>query len=112
MKPSRLSTSATSRRMREAGMLTSERRTCSALRTRVSRSAMGSVIIFGASSPARLAHAGDFPGQRERAEADAADAELAQVRMTASAQVAARFPPSAELRRHLGLGDPAGLAHE
>src|SRR3712207_921406 len=39
--------------------------------------------------PARLAHAGDHPLERELAEADAADAELAQVGARAAAALAA-----------------------
>src|SRR5258705_12773544 len=83
-----------------------------ALRTRVSMSAMGSVMVMVvSSSPAGLAHARDLPRQRQRAEADAAGAELAHEGVAAPAQVAARLAPRAELRRHLALGDPAGLAH-
>src|SRR5258705_13904666 len=83
-----------------------------ALRTRVSMSAMGSVMVMAvASSPAGLAHARDLARQRQRAETDAARAELPHEGVAAPAQVAARLAPRAELRRHLALGDPAGLAH-
>src|SRR4026208_262872 len=83
-----------------------------ALRARFSMWAMGSVMVMSVGSlPAGLAHAGDLPRQRQRAEADAAGAEFPHEGVAAPAQVAARLAPRAELRRHLALGDPAGLAH-
>src|SRR5580658_6983798 len=67
----------------EAGTSTLGWRARMALRTRVSMSAIGSLVIpalqlFLWLSPARLRDAGDFPVQRQLAEAQPADAELAQ----------------------------------
>src|SRR5580700_1106952 len=67
----------------EAGTSTLGWRARMALRTRVSMSAIGSLVIaalqrFLSLSPARLGDAGDFPVQRQLAEAQPADAELAQ----------------------------------
>src|SRR5919199_4772163 len=59
-----------------------------ALRMRASMSATGSVII--SRSPTRLRHAGDHALVRELAEADPAEAELAEHRARAAAAVAAR----------------------
>src|ERR1022692_2564276 len=78
----------------EAGTSTLGWRARMALRTRVSMSAIGSLVIpalqlFLWLSPARLRDAGDFPVQRQLAEAQPADAELAQKRARPSAEPAA-----------------------
>src|SRR5689334_24720186 len=92
----------------EAGMLVSLRPMALALRMRVARSAMGSVIM---GSPGSLAHAGDFAAQRALAQADAADAELAVHRPGPAADAAAAVAAHLELRHALGLDDQTGLGH-
>src|SRR5579862_6685192 len=67
----------------EAGTSTLGWRAPMALRTRVSMSAIGSLVIpalqlFLSVSPAGLDHTGDLPVQRQLAETQPADAELAQ----------------------------------
>src|SRR5580700_4238436 len=74
----------------EAGTSTLGWRARMALRTRVSMSAIGSLVIpalqlFLWLSPARLRDAGDLPVQRQLAEAQPANAELAQKRARPSA---------------------------
>src|SRR5947209_6539886 len=59
-----------------------------ALRIRVRKSATGSVIDI-ARSPTRLRHAGDVAVVRELAQADPADAELAEHRARPAAAAAA-----------------------
>src|SRR5688572_24567905 len=89
----------------DAGMSTSSRSAWSALRTRVRKSAIGSVIVMvGALLPARLGEAGDLTLVGDLAQADSAEAELAQVRARAAAAPAAVVIPHLELRR-------AALAH-
>src|SRR5580700_325267 len=78
----------------EAGTSTLGWRALIALRTRVSMSAIGSLVIpalqlFLWLSPARLRDAGDFPVQRQLAEAQPANAELAQKRARPAAAPAA-----------------------
>src|ERR1017187_9943999 len=78
----------------EAGTSTLGWRARMALRTRVSMSAIGSLVIpalqlFLWLSPARLRDAGDFPVQRQLAEAQTADAEFAQKSARPSAAPAA-----------------------
>src|SRR5574338_732169 len=62
--------------------------------------------------PAGLAHAGDHPLQREIAEADSAQAELAQHRARAAAPLAAAHHPGLELRHALRALDPTRLRHK
>src|SRR3954462_8948231 len=71
----------------EAGISTSSRSACSPLRTRVRKSATGSVIDMAL--PARLRHAGDHPLVLDLADADPAQAELAEIRARATAPLAA-----------------------
>src|SRR5450756_2907991 len=72
--------------IREEGISTMLCRAVLPLRTRVSMSAMGSVIdMVLASSPARLGQTGDDALVRDFAQADAADPELAVVRTRAAA---------------------------
>src|SRR3982075_3739669 len=91
MYPSSFRTRAISTPTREAGMATRECPAVFALRIRVSMSAMLSVLIspLTPSSPRRLLHARDLSLRRQRAKADAADAELAHVRARPSTEVAA-----------------------
>src|SRR5215208_4155152 len=118
----------------EAGMSTRECRAAIALRIRVSMSAIGSVITLetprklarfrpaphargrllsmnGRELPARLDHPGDLPLERQLAEADAAQLELAQVGAGAAAALAARVGARGELRRPLRLRDHGFLRH-
>src|SRR5262245_28136484 len=81
-----------------------------ALRMRVNRSAMGSLIMT--ESPARLDHAGHLALERELAEADAAQLELPQVSPRAAAQLAAVVDARLELHRALRLHDQRGLGHD
>src|SRR6185312_423223 len=101
----------------EAGTSTFGWRAWIALRTRVSMSAMGSLVIFlllhlihqaarsRAALPTRLDHAGNLAVQGELAETEAANTEFAQERARPSAAPAAVAVPALELG---GLG-PAGL---
>src|SRR5919206_1808393 len=77
-----------------------------ALRMRVRKSAMGSVIDMR--SPAGLGHAGDEPLVGQLAQADPAQAELAVHRARAPAATAARVRARRELRAAL-LADDLGL---
>src|ERR1039458_3394191 len=92
----------------EAGTSTLGWRARMALRTRVSMSAIGSLVIpalqlFLWLSPARLRDAGDFPVQCQLAEAQPADAELAQKRARPSAAPAAVAVLAVLLRLLAGL---------
>src|SRR5687767_8004344 len=98
-----------------------------ALRIRVRKSAMGSFMLIevdlrpedalaGSSRaleglPRGLDDAGELPLERQVAEADAAQAELAQVRAGAAAPLAARVAPDLELRGPLALHDEGRLRH-
>src|SRR3954469_22248653 len=86
----------------EAGMSTVSLLACAPLRSRVRKSATGSVIDMR--SPARLRHAGDVALVRELAQADPAQAELAEHGAGAAAAPAARVLPGLVLGR-------ARLAH-
>src|SRR5918996_4551596 len=88
------------------GMRTSSCIAMLALRMRVSMSAMGSVIVMSRlPSPARLGDAGQLARVRELAQADAAEAELPEHRMRASALAAPGVGPHLELRLGLLLVD-------
>src|SRR4051812_11919759 len=71
----------------EAGISTSSRSACSPLRTRVRKSATGSVIDMAL--PARLRHAGDHALVLNLANADSAEAKFAEVCARATAALAA-----------------------
>src|SRR5688500_10333872 len=89
----------------EAGMSTTSWSAWSALRTRVKKSAIGSVIVIGALLlPARLGEAGDLPLVRDLAQADAAEPELTQECALSAASPAAVVAPRLVLRG-------AALAH-
>src|SRR4051794_27057745 len=75
MNPSSRSSAARCRFSFEAGTSTFALRAMIALRIRVRKSAIGSVMIVPL--PARLDHAGDVAVQRQLAEADPAKLELA-----------------------------------
>src|SRR5579862_653613 len=78
---------------------------------RASMSAIGSVSIPPSPSPARLRHSGDGALMRELAQADPAEAELAEHRARPAAAVAARVIPHLELLGSLLLDDQARLRH-
>src|SRR5262245_9474913 len=82
------------------------------LRMRVSMSAIGSVMVMPAPSPARLRHARDLTGVHHLPQADPAQAELAVHRVRTAAAVAARVRPHLELRLAPGLLDECLLRHE
>src|SRR5262245_39679333 len=75
-------------------MSTNGRSMATALRIRVSMSAIGSVII---ESPARLLHSGNQTVERQAAEAQPAQLELAVHRSRAAAQLAAPLAAATEL---------------
>src|SRR5262249_23693156 len=86
---------------------------CSArlpLRMRVSRSAMGSLLI-GWPSPARLHDARHLALEGQLAKAETAQLELPQISAGTAAQFAAMVAPRRELRRPLGLHDERDLRH-
>src|SRR5437773_1578349 len=80
----------------DAGTSTFALRAMIALRIRVRKSAIGSVM--GSLSPARLDDARDLATQRQPTEADAAHLELAQIRARPAADLAAVLPANLELR--------------
>src|SRR3954453_17748519 len=82
-----------------------------AVRMRVSMSAMGSVIVIGASSPTCLRDAGDLAGVRHLPKADAAQAELPVHRTRPPATPATRVGAHLELRLALLLLDQGLLRH-
>src|ERR1019366_4709540 len=84
----------------ELGMRTVSCIATFALRTRVSMSAMGSVMVMDGPllSPAGLGHARHLAGMHELAQADAAEPELAVDRSRAPA------PPAPRVAAHLELG--------
>src|SRR5581483_5333764 len=100
---------------RDAGMSTRVCLAVTALRIRVSMSAMGSVIselsTLNVQLPAALGHAGHVSLERELAEAQAAQRELAHVGARAPAQVAAVAKTDLVLRRLLFLRDLCGSSH-
>src|SRR5712692_8816421 len=109
MNPSSLRISAIRTLSLEEGMSTFS---CSArlpLRMRVSRSAIGSLLI--GSSPARLQDARHLALEGQLAEAETAQLELPEVAPGPAAQLAAGVASRRELRRPLGLHDERDLRH-
>src|SRR5829696_7337316 len=93
----------------DAGISTSSRSACRPLRMRVRKSATGSVIDM--LLPARLREAGDHALVGDLAQADAAQAEFAEVRARAAAALTAVVVPRLVLGPAL-LADPLGsLCH-
>src|SRR5512133_3388933 len=89
----------------DAGMSTYSKSASSPLRMRVRKSAIGSVIDMGL--PAGLGESGDVALVRHLAQADPAQAELAEVGTRATAALAAVVVPrlvlgAALLAHHLG----------
>src|SRR5262249_35747533 len=106
MKPSRLSTSARPHLTFEDGMSTCGRSIRTALRMRVSMSAIGSVIIVVEFPlPARLLYARNQPHIRQLAETNSADAELAIHRPRPAAELTAALSAGTELRLAIRLGN-------
>src|SRR5579863_10439735 len=103
MYPSRWRMTASDSLSLELGILTLSCMAVLALRIRVSMSAMGSVIVIGASlpSPARLGDAGDLPRVHHDAQADATEPELAQHGPRTAASPASGIRPNLELGRPL-----------
>src|SRR5262245_59199673 len=83
-------------------MSTTGRSIATALRIRVSMSAMGSVSI---ESPARLLHTGNQTVQRQIAEAQPAQLEFAVHRTRTTAQLTSPLAAATELRRAVRLFD-------
>src|SRR5262245_15599421 len=111
---------------RDAGMSTRVCLAVTALRIRVSISAIGSVIVFVLSSsqltvhssqwsqnclPTALGHARHVAFERQLAKAEAAQRELPQVAARAAAQAAAVAQADLVLRRLLFLRDLRGRRH-
>src|SRR4051812_26275466 len=82
---------------------------CAPLRSRVRKSATGSVI--DTASPARLRHAGDVAVVGQLAQADPAEAELAIHGAGPAALAAARIGPRLVLRRARHARDLGCLGH-
>src|SRR2546427_11339928 len=84
-----------------------------AFRTRVRISATGSITLISRSVllPTGFAHAGNFPAQRELAETNAAQPELAEGAPAATAALAPVIAPHLELRLPLDLFHPRLLRH-
>src|SRR5688572_1455910 len=94
----------------DTGMSTQRCPVAAEFRSRVSMSAMGSVIMW-LSSPARLADPGDLSLQGHLTEADPAQAELADEGARPAAAAATIVASHLELRLALGLLDQALLGH-
>src|SRR5215470_18639192 len=86
-------------------------RACAPLRTRASRSAIGSVMDIGPPSPARLGQAGNLPLASQVAQAQAAHAEAAEEGARAPAQRTTVVRSHFELRRAFRLDAQTGLGH-
>src|SRR5215467_7799472 len=99
MKPSSLRSSTMRTFSLEAGMSTFSCSARLALRMRVRRSAIGSLLI--AASPARLHDARHLTPESELAEAQPAHLELAEIPAGPAAQLAAVVGPRGKLRRPL-----------
>src|SRR5512141_2504770 len=100
---------AISRLSPEAGISTMSCCAVMPLRTRVRKSAIGSVIDMR--SPTALRHAGDVAVVRERAHADAAAAELAGNGARAGAAAAARVSAGLVLGGARRLDAQGSLGH-
>src|SRR5579875_3748444 len=113
MYPSRSRMAARDSFSLELGMRTLSCMATLALRTRVSMSAIGSVMVIGARllSPARLRDAGDLAGVHQLAQADPAQAELPEHRVRSPAPAAPGVGPHLELRRALLFLDQCLLRH-
>src|SRR3569832_2742489 len=97
--------------VRECGSVIWSWRPRQPLRMRVSRSAIGSVIMIALLLPARLDEAGNQSLQREIAHADAAKLEAPVDAARAAALLAACVSAHRELRLALALDDHRLLGH-
>src|SRR5580765_8111322 len=99
--------------IRDEGMSTRVCLAVTALRIRVSMSAIGSVIALSKSVvlPGALRHAGDVALERQLAEAQAAQRELPHVSARTAAQVAAVAQANLEFRLLLFFGDLRCCSH-
>src|SRR2546428_523384 len=104
--------------MRDAGMSTRVCLALTALRIRVSMSAIGSVIFCSqlsalelSASPAALCHTRDITLECQLAEAQTAQRELPHVGARAAAQTAAVAQPNLVFRRLLFLGNLGCCGH-
>src|SRR5215470_5035858 len=96
----------------DEGITTSSWNAMLAFRSRVSMSAMGSVIMRApTSSPRRLGHTRHLAGVDHQSEADPAQAEAAVHRARTAAAPAPRVGAHLELRRALLLLDESLLGH-
>src|SRR5215470_13353228 len=114
MKPSSLRISVMRTLSLEAGMSTFSCSARLALRMRVRRSAIGSLIDMSGSSPARLDHPGHLALEGELPEAEPAELELSDEAARAPAQLAAVVHARLELGglvQALRLHDERGLGH-
>src|SRR5206468_5994123 len=109
MKPSLLRISARRSLIRDDGMSTFSCSARLALRTRVRKSAIGSLLM--AASPARLQDARHLALEGQLAETQAAQLELAQIAARPAAQLAAMVGAGRELGDPLRLHDERGLGH-
>src|SRR5512145_2651314 len=82
-----------------------------ALRIRVRRSEIGSVMLIARPLPTRLGHSRKRALEGEVPEADPAQLELAEVAPRPSAPLAAAARAHRELRLALRLGDPCRRGH-
>src|SRR6185369_16322870 len=97
--------------VRECGSVIWSRRPLHALRMRVRRSAIGSVIIVESSLPARLDEPGNQALQGKVAHADAAELEAPVHAARTSALLAAGVSANGELGLPFGLDDHRFLGH-
>src|ERR1700761_125388 len=81
------------------------------LRMRVSKSAIGSVVILYSSLPAGLHNAGDFALERQAAETDTAHLELRKNRARTAADAATIALADLVLQLLFGLRDLTGASH-
>src|SRR5258705_5765732 len=95
----------------ECGITTSSWPACSPLRIRVRKSAIGSVIDIARLLPARLLDARDQTLVRDLAQADPAQAELAEIRTRTTAALAAVVVARRVLRRARLLDTLGSLGH-
>src|SRR5438132_14095706 len=93
----------------EYGISQLECRAGDALRTRVSMSAMGSVMLMAL--PARLRHARDFARQRQLAETDPAQREATNKGARPPADLAAIVRLHLEARRTIGFDNQRLFGH-
>src|SRR5262245_51386352 len=97
--------------IREAGTSTVLCLATCALRMRVRRSAIGSVMLISSLLPARLGDARQRPFEREIPEANATQLELSEKAPRPPAALATAASAYRELRFPIGLCDPCRRGH-